>query len=166
MEQVYFRSSAPAASPRSSGGLEKDLLRAAEGGNADAQCNLGILYGNGVDDNNRTIEGNGPQAVKWLLAAAEQGLARAQLQLAEMYADEPDIAGSHTAACGWFLLAARGLRGVHLQRALIGYARVASQLSQKQIAKATAFARDRAAKRDTRAADLASPKNHVGGRET
>src|SRR6185437_10008835 len=117
MEQVYLRPSTPAASPRSSGGLEKDLLRAAEEGNADAQCNLGILYGNGVDDNNRTVEGNRPQAVKWLLAAAEQGLPRAQVQLAEVYADGPDISGSHIAACGWFLVAARGLCGVHLQRA-------------------------------------------------
>jgi len=40
--------------------------------------------------------------VKWLLAAADQGLLHAQLRLAEMYADAPDISGSHMIACGWF----------------------------------------------------------------
>lgn len=163
MEQVYLRRSPPAGGPRATGGVEKGLLHAAEEGDADAQCNLGILYGNGVDDNNRTVEGNRPQAVKWLLAAAEQGLPRAQLKLAEVYADGPDISGSYTAACGWFLLAASGLRGVHLQRAQIGYERLASQLSPKQIARATVFARDRAAKR---AADLVWPKNRIGGQRT
>ena len=161
MEQVYFRRSPPAGSPRSTGGVEKGLLQAAERGDADAQCNLGILYGNGVDDNNRTVKGNRPQAVKWLLAAAEQGLPRAQVKLAEVYADGPDISGSHTAACGWFLLAATGLHGVHLQRAQSGYERIASQLSPKQIAKATVFVRGRTVKRATRAADLGSLKNHI-----
>ncbi len=86
--------------------LKKELLAAAEGGSADAQLNLGVMLKNRVDDNGYAIEGNKPQAVRWLLAAAEQGLSRAQVKLAEVYADAPDISGSHATACGWFLVAA------------------------------------------------------------
>ena len=71
--------------------MEKRLIEAAEAGDAGSQCNLGILYDNGVDDNGYAVEGNRPQAVRWLLAAAEQGLPRAQIKLAEVYADGPDI---------------------------------------------------------------------------
>jgi TPR repeat protein len=80
--------------------------------------------------------------VRWLLAAAEQGLPRAQIKLAEVYADGPDLSGSHATACGWFLLAALGLRGAHLQRAQSGYERVAALLTPAQLAEARRFARD------------------------
>ena len=143
--------------------MEKDLLQAAKGGNADAQCNLGILYDNGVDDNGRVVEGNRPQAVKWLLAAAEQGLPRAQVKLAEVYADGPDISGSHTAACGWFLLAAAASRGIHLRRAQTGYELISLRLSAAQIAKARVFVRDRTTKRQKRAGELESREKHLGG---
>ena len=145
--QGYLRSSMAAGYPSSKGdGVEKRLLHAAEQGDADAQCNLGILYGNGVDDNGYPIKGNRPQAVKWLLAAAEQGLPRAQSKLAEVYANGPDTSGSHASACGWFLLAARGLHGIHLQQARSGYERLASHLTPAEIAKARCFARDWAPK--------------------
>src|SRR5207245_6637987 len=111
----------------------KQLLRAAEAGDAGSQYNLGMLCNNGMDDNGYAVAGNRRQAVKWLLAAAEQGLPRAQVKLAEVYADAPDISGSHAAAGGWFLLAALGLRGVHLHRARSGYARVASHLTLGEI---------------------------------
>lgn len=156
MERSYLHSAAPAANPRRTDGLEKRLRQAAEAGDADAQCNLGILYDNGVDDNGHAVEGNRPHAVRWLLAAAEQGLPRAQAKLAEVYAGGPDISDSHVAACGWFLLAAAGLRGIHLRRAQSGYQRLASQLSPTQIAKARVFARNRAA------ADPGSSRNQIG----
>ena len=143
MGRHQLRSSASFPEPRAkSDGVEKRLLEAAEAGDARAQCNLGILYDNGVDDNGYAVEGNRPQAVRWLLAAAEQGLPRAQIKLAEVYADGPDIKGSHATACGWFLLAARGLRGIHLHRARSGYERIASHLTPGQIAEARSFARD------------------------
>ena len=54
MKRLYLRSSVAAGHPSRKGdGLEKRLLQAAEGGDAGAQCNLGILYGNGLDDNGR-----------------------------------------------------------------------------------------------------------------
>jgi len=86
MTRLYLRSSVAAGHPSTKGdGLERRLLQAAEAGDAAAQCNLGILYGNGLDDNGHAVEANRPQAVRWLLAAAEQGLPRAQAKLAEAY---------------------------------------------------------------------------------
>jgi TPR repeat protein len=129
--------------PRAPGdGVEIRLLQAAQRGDARAQCNLGILYDNGLDDNGYLVEADRPQAVKWLSAAAGQGLPRAQLKLAEIYANAPDISGSHTTACGWFLLATTGLCGIHLHQAQSGYARIAAQLTPAQIAEAKRFAGD------------------------
>ena len=155
MTRIYLRSSVAAGHPSTKGdGLEKRLLQAAEAGDAGAQCNLGILYGNGLDDNGHAVEANRPQAVRWLLAAAEQGLPRAQAKLAEAYAEAPDMSGSHAIACGWFLLAEVGLRGIHLDRARSGYERIASHLTPAQIAEARRFARDRMPKRPKQAAEL------------
>jgi len=123
-------------------GVERRLLKAAEEGDAGAQYNLGILYDTALDDNGYAITGTRPQAVKWLLAAAEQGLPRAQVKLAEIYAGAPDTAGSHANAGGWFLLAALGLHGAHLDRARSGYERLASHLTAVEIARARRFARD------------------------
>jgi uncharacterized protein len=165
MTRLYLRSSVAAGHPSTKGdGLEKRLLQAAEAGDAGAQCNLGILYGNGLDDNCHAVEANRPQAVRWLLAAAEQGLPRAQAKLAETYAEEPDTSGSHAIACGWFLLAEVGLHGIHLDRARSGYERIASHLTPAQIADARRFARDWTPKRPKQAVDLGSPKNPSEGR--
>jgi TPR repeat protein len=143
-----MRSSVPTASPgQRTGGVEKWLLRAAEAGDAGSQCNLGILCDNGIDDNGHAVAGNRREAVKWLLAAAEQGLPRAQVKLAEVYAASPDISGSLASAGGWFLLAALGSHGVHLHRARSGYERVASRLTPAQIAEANRFAQDWTPKR-------------------
>jgi TPR repeat protein len=137
------------------------LLRAAQAGDAGSQYNLGILRNNGMDDNGYAVTGDRRQAVKWLLAAAEQGLPRAQVKLAEVYADAPDISGSHTAAGGWFLLAALELHGAHLHRAQSGYERIASHLSPAQIEQARRFAQGWTPKRPKPAAQLL-PKHSDG----
>jgi len=62
------------------------LRLAAESGDAAAQFNLGVLSDGRLDDNGYAIEGNRAESLKWLLAAAEQGLPRAQSRLAELYA--------------------------------------------------------------------------------
>jgi len=143
MGRHQLRSSASFPEPRpKSDGVEKRLLEAAEAGDALAQCNLAILYDNGMDDNGYAVDGGRPQAMRWLLAAAEQGQPRAQVKLAQVYAEGPDISGSHTTACGWFLLATMGLRGIHRHNARSGYERIASHLTPAQIAKARGFARD------------------------
>jgi TPR repeat protein len=163
MSRLYLRSSVAARQPRAKGdGLEKRLLLDADAGDARAQCNLGILYGNGLDDNGYAVEGDRPQAIKWLLAAAEQGLPRAQIELAEMYAYAPDASGSHAAACGWFLVAARGLGGIHLQRAQSGYQRIVAHLTPIQIAEAKRFARNWTPRRPTQASHVQPEKSEDG----
>jgi TPR repeat protein len=76
------------------------------------------------------------RTVRWLLAAAEQGLPHAQAKLAEAYAEGPDVSGRDATACGWFLLAAMSLRGIHRHRAQTEYERIASHLTPAQIATA------------------------------
>src|SRR3954454_22691574 len=158
-----MRASVPTGPPgQRTGGIENWLLRAAEAGDADSQYNLGILCDNGMDDNEYPVAGSRQQAVKWLLAAAEQGLPRAQVKLAKVYADAPDILGSHAAAGGWFLLAALELHGAHLHRARSGYERIASHLNPAQIEQARRFAQGWIPKRPKPAAQL-SPKHLDGG---
>jgi TPR repeat protein len=65
--------------------MEKHLLQAAERGDAEAQFNLGVMDENGVANSRYAIEGTRSEAVRWLLAAAEQGLPRAHVKLAEIY---------------------------------------------------------------------------------
>ncbi len=52
----------------------------AEQGDADAQYNLGFMYGNG-----KGVPQDYREAVKWYRKAAEQGLAKAQSNLGFMY---------------------------------------------------------------------------------
>ena len=125
--------------------LKKELLAAAERGDAEAQYNLGVMLENGVDDNGYPHEGNKAEAihaeaVKWLLSAAEQDLPRAQLQLAEAYAAGSEAPEDQVRAGGWFLLAMRRLSGVHRHRARSGYERVCSSLTLAEIATAKHFA--------------------------
>ena len=97
--------------------MKSHLVQAAERGDAAAQFNLGILYENGLDDSRYAVEGNRPEAMRWLLAAAEQGLPRAQIKLAEIYGSEPEIPENSIKACGWYLAATTNLVGAHLQKA-------------------------------------------------
>src|SRR3954466_7760718 len=120
--------------------MKKHLLEAAERGNAEAQFNLGIMCENGLDDNRYVVEGSRLEAERWFLAAAEQGLPRAQIKLAEIYAKESEISESSVKACGWFLLATATLRGAQLERAQSAYQRAASRLTPAQIAAARHFA--------------------------
>ena len=120
--------------------MKKHLLEAAERGNAEAQFNLGVMCENGLHDNHYAVEGSRLEAERWFLAAAEQGLPRAQIKLAEIYAEEPEIPGSSVKACGWFLLATLTLRGAQLERAQSAYQRASSRLTPAQIAAARDFA--------------------------
>lgn len=121
--------------------MEKHLLQAAERGDAEAQFNLGIMYENGLDDSRYAVEGSRPEAMRWLLAAAEQGLPRAQIKLAEIYAGEPEIPENSVKACGWYLLATASLRGAHLEKAQSAYQRACFHLTPSQIAEVRLFAR-------------------------
>jgi len=53
---------------------------AAAQGNADAQCNLGLMYATG-----RGVSQDDQEALKWYRLAEEQGQPRAQYNLGMMY---------------------------------------------------------------------------------
>src|SRR5690349_3608402 len=92
------------------------------------------------DDNGYAIEGNRTQTIKWLLAAAEQGLPRAQSRLAELYAGGPNASGNLVNACAWFLLATKSSRGIHRHQARSEYERISTRLTATQIIKAKRLA--------------------------
>jgi TPR repeat protein len=144
--------------------MMKHLLEAAEGGDAVSQFNLGIIYENGLNDSRYTVEGSRPQAMRWFLAAAEQGLPRAQLKLAEIHAAEPDIPESSVTACGWYLLAMTSLRGAHLQNAQSAYQRASFRLTSSQIAEVKRFAEAWKPKAMTISAMSDQPEIFEGGR--
>jgi len=121
----------------------KDLRAAAATGDANSQFNLGVVYENLLDDTggHGAAEGNRAEAINWLLQAAQQGLSRAQIRLAETYASGPGEPGAHVRACTWFLVAATGLSGAHRHRAQTGFDRVARAMAPRQIAQAQRLAR-------------------------
>jgi hypothetical protein len=111
------------------------LQRDAELGDAVAQFNLGIVYGNRSDETGYDAEDRRTDAIRWLLRAANQGLPRAQSRLAEIYVDGPGAPKHAVKACAWFLLAA-GQPGARGQTARSGYQRAAAHLTATQIARA------------------------------
>jgi len=73
----------------------------AEKGMIEAQYNLGLLYFNG-----HGVDADPVEALKWYLAAAEQGYARAQFRVAELYeADEGGIDQDLIQAHFWYCIA-------------------------------------------------------------
>jgi hypothetical protein len=52
--------------------LKKHLIQAAERGDAEAQFNLAVIYENNLVDSRYIAEAFHSEAVRWLLAAAEQ----------------------------------------------------------------------------------------------
>lgn len=118
----------------------KRLLLAAEKGDAGAQFNLGVLYDNRLDDNGHGIQGNRVEAMKWLQQAADQGLPRAQIKLAEMYADG-GAPGDGIKAYAWFLVAAMSLGGAQRQTAQAGYERIGRGMTPAEVAEAADLAR-------------------------
>ena len=73
----------------------------AEQGDAEAQCNLGIMYYNGEG-----VPQDYKDAVKWCRKAAEQGLAEAQSNLGTMYANGEGVPQDYKEAVKWFRKAA------------------------------------------------------------
>lgn len=101
--------------------MKNHLLEAAELGNPEAQFNLAMICENGVTDSRYTSEGKHCEAMRWLLAAAEHGLPRAQTKLAELYAVVSETPESWMKACGWNLVATASLEGIHLKQAQTAY---------------------------------------------
>ncbi len=140
-------------------GPEKRLLAAAENGDANAQFNLGVLCDSRFDSNDRSIEGNRAEALKWLLRAAKQGLSRAQSRLAELYAEGPDAPKNCVKTAFWFQLAMANLTGAYRQTAQSGYDRVTALMTPSQIAKAQRAASVWQPTRQETSAPIASPRS-------
>jgi len=117
------------------------LFHAAEKGDAGAQFNLGVMYGNGLDDNGHAKAGDRAEAIKWLQRAAKQELPRAQCKLAEVYAGAPEAQENRIRACAWYLRALANLSGMHRENAQAGYGRIAAQMTDGEIETARRLAR-------------------------
>ncbi len=78
-----------------------ELKPLAEQGNADAQCLLGTLYGEG-----HGVQQNYAEATKWFRSAAEQGHAKAQYHLGVMFDMGEGVSQDYAEAAKWYRSAA------------------------------------------------------------
>ena len=122
-------------------GLSVEWFRkAAEQGFADAQFNLGRIYGpaDGLYRKRRAAPEDYAQAVKWLRRAAEQGYTPAQTKVAELYASGGHgLERDYVQAYFWMGLAAeKGNEPARKQLALY-----ASHMNEAQIAEAKQLTR-------------------------
>ncbi len=82
----------------------REFRALAEQGDADAQYNLGFMYGEG-----QGVPQDYAEAVKWFRKAAEQGVAPAQSRLGIMYYEGHGVVQDYVQAHMWLnLAAARG----------------------------------------------------------
>ena len=74
-----------------------ELVKKAEGGDAEAQSDLGACYclGSGVTQNYR-------EALKWFTKSAEQGNANAQFNLGVCYQDGTGVSKDEKEAVKWY----------------------------------------------------------------
>ena len=79
----------------------KEFLPLAEGGDARAQYNLGVMYRNGEG-----VIQNYAETLKWYKLAAEQGHLSAQIGLGVMYRNGEIVIQNGVEAVKWFRLAA------------------------------------------------------------
>jgi TPR repeat protein len=75
--------------------------QAADGGDADSQSKVGLLYENGWG-----VEKNPQEAVRWFRLAADQGSAEAETQLGLLYANGQGVPKDHHQAAIWYQKAA------------------------------------------------------------
>ncbi|AOS83243.1 hypothetical protein BIU88_03240 [Chlorobaculum limnaeum] len=73
------------------------LLRAAEQGDANAQCYIGVMYDNGYG-----VAQNYDEAVKWYRKSADQGDADGQANLGFMYEKGLGLAQNYEEAVKWY----------------------------------------------------------------
>ncbi|MDE0835771.1 MAG: tetratricopeptide repeat protein [Akkermansiaceae bacterium] len=79
----------------------QSIKERAEQGDADAQCNLGVMYANGEG-----VPEDDAEAVKWFRKAAEQGHADAQYNLGIMYAKGEGVPEDNVLAYMWLNISA------------------------------------------------------------
>jgi TPR repeat protein len=135
----------------------KRMQIAAAAGDALAQFNLGMMYDHGMDDNEHPRAADRAEAMRWFLSAAKQGFPRAQLKLAQTYAQafpaQSEAPDHRVEAYAWFLRAADRLMGAQQFEAEQGLKRVAATMSEDEIDSARALA-ERWSAKETYVADL------------
>ena len=92
--------SAPVRADNSSSEIER-MTKSANGGNAEAQYNLGVMY-----DNGQGVPQDYERAAKWYQKAADQGLAHAQTNLGLLYDNGRDVPQDYELARIWYQKAA------------------------------------------------------------
>ncbi len=110
---------------------------AAEQGDAHAQYNLGVMYGNG-----RGVPRDETGAVRWFQLAAEQGDALAQYHLGFKYATGVGVSQDYVAAYMWLDLAGAQSSGDDRKAFVKGREAVAARMTSEQIADAQWLARE------------------------
>jgi TPR repeat protein len=133
------------------------LLALANRGDAKSQFSLGVAYAHLPPQAGDAATANRTQSRKWLLRAAQQGLSRAQAELAEQYLDESATLGRQIRACAWLILAVESARGAFRQQARSRYDQLSARLAPEHLAKAQRIAHAWARKQQGRHAqtDLA-----------
>jgi TPR repeat protein len=110
---------------------------AADQGVANAQINLGNMYLQGIG-----VLPNEAEAAKWFRRAAEQGDAKAQNNLGIMCATGKGVPQDTVQAYKWFSLAASSDQPEDRSNGVKNRDRVASQMTQEQIAQAQKLAQE------------------------
>ena len=111
----------------------KALIEKAEGGDAEAQCDLGTMYGNGTG-----VLKDDKEAVKWYRKAADQGVAIAQYNLALMYDNGRGVLKDYVAAYAWYSLSA--FNGVEVGKEARD--ELAKRMTPEQIAEAQELSKE------------------------
>ena len=102
--------------------------KAARGGIASAQHNLGIMYEHGWGG-----EQSAGEAAKWFRKAAEKGLAESQFRIGLMYADGNGVDRNYVLAYMWLSLAAeQGEENAIASRDLLTGKMAAGEVSRAQ----------------------------------
>jgi TPR repeat protein len=115
----------------------KEFRPLAEQGDASAQYNLGVMYGNGEG-----VIQDYKAAFKWYKLAAEQGHAKAQYDLGVMYYNGQGVIQDYTHAHMWANIAASQGHKLAVKNRDI----IAKQMTSTQIAAAQNLARECMAK--------------------
>jgi TPR repeat protein len=115
----------------------KEWREAAEQGDAEAQYNLGLMYGKGDG-----VAENDVEAVKWYRKSAKQGNAGAQYNLGFMYYSGEGVVQNYVAAHMWWNLA--GAQGIELARKNVEI--LVEKMTKEQIAEAQKMASEWQAK--------------------
>ncbi len=136
------------------------MLRAAEGGDRQAQVNLAVMHDNrrraaGPIASHATATEHGVQALKWWMRAANQGSPQAQAVLALRYATGDGVARDLVAALAWVLLASPHLRGDDADQAVQTRRRLARLMDPADVQRAERRAAAWRPQRETAAAELA-----------